>query len=94
MRPQLSLSAHEKFVAIAVENLIEKVGKEALHIYGEANREFLEMLSLYAIYRAAGMFAEGDAYSKLVKITYETFDPAAMSENLRNYLLEALESTQ
>ena len=82
----------ETYVALAVEDLISTTDGAALHISGELSKEYLGMLSLYAIRRASKMFAEGMPYYRLVKLAHNSFDPDHMSDNLIRYLNDLLNS--
>ena len=82
----------ETYVALAVEDLISTTDGAALHISGELSKEYLGMLSLYAIRRASKMFTEGMPYYKLVKHAHNSFDPDHMSDNLIRYLNDLLSS--
>ena len=82
----------ETYVALAVEDLISTTDGAALHISGELSKEYLGMLSLYAIRRASKMFAEDMPYYKLVKLAHNSFDPDHMSDNLIRYLNDLLSS--
>ena len=82
----------ETYVALAVEDLISTTDGTALHISGELSKEYLGMLSLYAIRRASKMFTEGMPYYKLVKHAHNSFDPDHMSDNLIRYLNDLLSS--
>ena len=82
----------ETYVALAVEDLISTTGGAALHISGELSKEYLGMLSLYAIRRASKMFTEGMPYYKLVKLAHSSFDPDHMSDKLIRCLNDLLSS--
>ena len=82
----------ETYVALAVEDLISTTDVAALHTSGELSKEYLGMLSLYAIRRASKMFTEGMPYYKLVKLAHNSFDPDHMSDNLIRYLNDLLSS--
>ena len=84
----------ETYVALAVEDLISTTDVAALHTSGELSKEYLGMLSLYAIRRASKMFTEGMPYYKLVKLAHNSFDPDHMSDNLIRYLNDLLSSVK
>ena len=86
----LSSSNPERYLAIVVEDLFENVGKEALHVDGEPTKEYLGMLSLYAIHRASRIIPENQPYGKLVHTLYESFDPESMSEKYVQWLTDFL----
>ena len=72
----------EAYVAIAVSDLVRSLGPAALHLGGELSKEYLGMLSLYAIRRAKDMFDGQEHYGGLTKLSYEYFDPSDMSADL------------
>lgn len=82
----------ETYVALAVEDLISTTDGAALHTSGELSKEYIGMLSLYAIRRARKMFNEGMPYYKLVKLAHDSFDPDHMSDNLIRCLTDLLSS--
>ena len=82
----------ETYVALAVEDLISTTDVAALHTCGDLSKEYIGMLSLYAIRRARKMFTEGMPYYKLVKLAHDSFDPDHMSDNLIRYLTDLLSS--
>ena len=87
----LSAYSPESYVAIAVEDLIEKAGKEAIHATGMPSKEYLGMLALYAIRRSALLLSdEKQTGSKIFKLANETFDPFNMSDNLIRCLTDLL----
>ena len=82
----LSAYSPESYVAIAVEDLIEKAGKEAIHAAGVPSKEYLGMLALYAIRRSTLLLSdEKQTGSKIFKLANETFDPFNMRDNLTNH---------
>ena len=90
--PNNELSAHspDRYVAIAVEDLIEKVGKEGIHADGKPTKEYLGMLSLYALQRAKNLFEDADFGSSMIKTACEYFDPFNMSDELISYLTKMI----
>ena len=82
------LSAHspDRYVAIAVDDLISKVGKDAIHADGEPTKEYLGMLALYALQRANTMFKDGEFGTAMIRTAIEHFVPFNMSEDLITYL--------
>lgn len=87
----LSAYSPEAYVAIAVEDLIEKAGKEAIHAAGAPSKEYLGMLALYAIRRSTLLLSdEKQTGSKTFKLANETFDPFNMSDNLIRCLTDLL----
>ena len=69
-------------MAIAVTDLINTVDTASLHLNGELTKEYLGMLSLYAIRRARAMFEDEERFKDYVKLSYECFEPDNMSDNL------------
>ena len=65
----------ESAVAIAVTDLINTVDTASLHLNGELTKEYLGMLSLYAICRARAMFEDEERFKDYVKLSYECFEP-------------------
>ena len=87
----LSAYSPESYVAIAVEDLIEKAGKEAIHAAGMPSKEYLGMLALYAIRRSTLLLSdEKQTSSQTFKLASETFDPFNMSDNLIRCLTNLL----
>ena len=80
----------ESYVAIAVSDLIDKTGVESLHLSGDLSKEYLGMLSLYAIRRANMMFEDNELYHGLVKLSYESFKPEEMSDKLVKCLTDII----
>ncbi len=78
----LSNLSPDKYVAIAVEDLLRNADKEKLHIEGTPSKEYIGMLALYAIKRAKSMFKDGEQWASLVSTAYEYFDPFNMSDEL------------
>ena len=88
----LTVRDPETYVALAVEDLLSSAGVAALHTSGELSKEYLAMLSLYAIRRASNLFTAGMPYYKLVKLANDSFDPDHMSERLLRCLTDLLSS--
>ncbi len=84
----------EAYVAIAVEALINKVGKETLHANGTPSKEYLGMLGLYAIRDSTLVFGEGQPLYSLAKLSYEHFDPNKMSDDLIRCLTDLINPTE
>ena len=89
---EYNLSVHnpETYVALAVRDLIAGAGPAALHAGGEPTKEYLGMLALYAIRRAAMFYGKGSPYEQLIRKAYSTFDPDSMSGNLIRFLTDLL----
>ena len=87
----LSAYSPESYAAIAVEDLIIKVGKEAIHASGVPSKEYLGMLALYSIRRSTLLLSdEKQTGSQTFKLASETFDPFNMSDNLIRCLTNLL----
>lgn len=83
----------EAFAAIAVEDLVMKTGKDAIHADGAPSKEYLGMLALYALRRNALMFSdEVRSIRQAFKLASGTFDPFNMSENLICCLTDILKA--
>jgi hypothetical protein len=89
---QLTVRDPETYVALAVEDLLSTAGSTALHTGGEFSKEYLAMLSLYAIRRASKFFTEGMPYYKQIKLACDSFDPDHMSNKLIRFLEDLLSS--
>ena len=86
----ISGTSPEAYVALAVEHLIETVGKEALHAEGSPTMEYLEMLSLYAIHYAHKHLSRKETGGGIAEWAYENYDPESMSEDLVRCLTDLL----
>lgn len=86
----MSTHSAETYIAIAVEDLLMKVDKSTLHIVGTPSKEYLGMLSLYAIARCKMIFPADKGFGKLITLASETFDPFNMSESLIRRLTDLL----
>ena len=78
----LSARDPETYVLLAVMDLIRVSGRQALHTRGELSKEYLGMLSLYAIRRAWKLYGKGSPYERMIKRAYDLFDPDQMNEKL------------
>lgn len=89
---EYQLTAHdpETYIALAVDDLLSTTGRAILHTSGEPSKEYLGMLSLYAIRRASKLFTKGMPYYNLVRFAYESFDPDQMSDKLLKCLRDIL----
>lgn len=83
-------SSPEAYIALAVEHLLETTGKEALHANGATSKEYLEMLSLYAIRYAHKHLSRKDTGGGIAEWAYENFEPETMSEALVQCLSDLL----
>lgn len=86
----ISVYSPEAAVALGAEELLYKVGKEALHAEGEVTKEYLAMLSLYAVNYVLKHSCEDTLPNKFALITQEYFDPDNMSDALVKYLTDLL----
>lgn len=83
-------SSPEAYVALAVDHLLETVESEALHANGTTSREYLEMLSLYAIRYAHKHLSRQDTGGGIAEWAYKNFEPENMSEALMQCLSDLL----
>ena len=81
----------DTYVLAVVEDLINSVNEEDLHIGGEPTTEYLGMLSLYAVRRAAHQLPPDKTGGLIVKWLNESFDPFNMSDELIAKLKELIE---
>lgn len=87
----LNAYSPEAFAAIAVEDLLRKTGKDALHTTGAPSIEYLGMLALYALRRSTLLFPdETQGISQAFKLARDNFDPFNMSDNLVRCLTDIL----
>ena len=90
---QYGLNAYspEAFAANAVEDLLRKTGKDALHTTGAPTIEYLGMLALYALRRSTLLFPDDkESFGKAFKLARDNFDPFNMSDNLVRCLTDIL----
>ena len=83
------LSAYdpEAYVAIAVEDLLRNTD-----VIRNTSKEYLGMLSLYALRRSIRLFSKKDeSICRAFKLADENFDPFNMSENLVRCLTDLIE---
>lgn len=80
----------EAYVALAVEHLFETVGKEVLHAEGTPTKEYMEMLSLYAIHYAHKHLSRNETGGSIAEWAYENYDSESMSDNLIQCLTDLL----
>lgn len=83
------LSAYdpEAYVAIAVDDLLRNTD-----VIRNTSKEYLGMLSLYALRRSIRLFYEKDeSICRAFKLADENFDPFNMSENLVRCLTDLIE---
>lgn len=80
----------ETYVVALVQDLLRSVGKEVLHARGEHTKEYLEMLSLFAVRRATEVIKPDQASGALVKWVYDNYNPFNMSDDLADKLKELL----
>ena len=83
------LSAYdpEAYVAIAVDDLLRNTD-----VIRNTSKEYLGMLSLYALRRSIRLFSEKDeSICRVFKLADENFDPFNMSENLVRCLTDLIE---
>lgn len=83
------LSAYdpEAYVAIAVDDLLRNAD-----VIRNTSKEYLGMLSLYALRRSIRLFSEKDeSICRAFKLADENFDPFNMSENLVRCLTDLIE---
>ncbi|MFO3715087.1 hypothetical protein [Oribacterium sp. P9] len=83
------LSAYdpEAYVAIAVDDLLRNTD-----VIRNTSKEYLGMLSLYALRRSIRLFSEKDeSICRAFKLADENFDPFNMSENLVRCLTDLIE---
>ena len=81
----------ETYVAALVQDLLRSVGKEVLHARGEPTKEYLEMLSLFAVRRATEVIKPDQASGALVKWVYDNYNPFNMSDDLAAQMKAMLE---
>ena len=81
----------ETYVASLVQDLLRSVGKEPLHAKGEPTKEYLEMLSLFAVRRATEVIKPDQASGALVKWVYDNYNPFNMSDDLAAQMKAMLE---
>lgn len=87
----LNAYSPEAFAAIAVEDLVRKTGKDALHATGAPSNEYLGMLALYALHRSVLLFPDDkESFGKAFKLARDNFDPFNMSDNLVRCLTDIL----
>lgn len=86
----ISVYSPEATVAIGAEKLLYKVGKKALHAEGKITKEYLAMLSLYAVNYVLEHSREGTMPNKFALISQEYFDPDNMSDALVKNLTDLL----
>lgn len=87
----LNAYSPEAFAAIAVEDLLRKTRKDALHTTGAPSNEYLGMLALYALRRSVLLFSDEEhSIGKAFKLASDNFDPFNMSDNLVRCLTDIL----
>lgn len=89
----LTAYSPEAYAAIAVEDLLKKTDKDALHATGSPREEYLGMLALYALRRSVTLFSgETQSIGKAFKLASDTFNPFHMSGNLIRCLTDMLDA--
>ena len=87
----LTAYSPEAYAAIAVEDLLKKTDKDALHAIGAPSEEYLGMLALYALRRSVTLFSgEMQSIGKAFKLARDNYDPFNMSDNLVRCLTDIL----
>ena len=86
----LAPTSPEAYAALTVDDLVNAVGKEALHADGPLTNEYLGMLSLYALKRGVMVYDEKQPYYNLVKLSYDSFDPSQLSADLIRCLTDII----
>ena len=89
----LTAYSPEAYAAIAVEDLLKKTDKDALHAIGAPSEEYLGFLALYALRRSVTLFSGGmQSIGKAFKLASDTFNPFHMSGNLIRCLTDMLDA--
>ena len=90
----LKATETETYVALAVQQLLDDVEPENLHLGGELSKEYLGMLALYALQRAETAFSDQEDTKnlvKLVRLAQEHFDPNSLSVRLIDFLTDLIQ---
>ena len=90
----LTAYSPEAYAAIAVEDLLKKTDKDALHAIGAPSEEYLGILALYALRRSVTLFSgEMQSIGKAFKLASDTFNPFHMSGKLMIHHLTFINAT-
>ena len=79
----------ELYAAIATDDFIRSVGKDAVHVEGDLTNEYLGMLALYAL-RYGTRKMKGSDFYNMFQLACDNFDPFNMSENFIRCLKDIL----